>query len=254
MDEEGQPVATGRDRRAGRARVARDARLLADAGGDGRDAAARALPGERVLHTGDLFRRDEDGYLYFVGRGGRHHQVERREGQPPRGGERAVPPRRASRRPPSSASPTRCLGQAVKAVVVLARPTAALTARDVQRHCAGCLEDFMVPAVVEFRAELPKTDNGKILKASLRMSPVANWRRGRRDRGSLRMESLRGFSKDALQLDAAAEADRICGWIRADGSWMQEARRGRRVLRRHRQQRRRLRSRCGRWERRTCSG
>ena len=26
------------------------------------------LPGEKLLYSGDIFRKDEDGYLYFVGR------------------------------------------------------------------------------------------------------------------------------------------------------------------------------------------
>jgi long-chain acyl-CoA synthetase len=37
-----------------------------------------------------------------------------------------------------------------------------LSRDDVIRHCAKHLEDFMVPKRVEFRAALPKSENGKI--------------------------------------------------------------------------------------------
>ena len=47
------------------------------------------LPGEQVLYTGDFCRLDDEGYLYFVGRDGRHHQVARREGGAEGGRERA---------------------------------------------------------------------------------------------------------------------------------------------------------------------
>ncbi len=50
---------------------------------------------------------------------------------------------------------------AIKAFVAL-EPDAALTADEVMRHCARHLEDFMVPKAVEFRAALPKSENGKI--------------------------------------------------------------------------------------------
>ena len=54
------------------------------------------LPGEKVLYTGDLFRTDEEGFLYFVGRKDDIIKIARREGQPEGGRER---PLRAARRP-----------------------------------------------------------------------------------------------------------------------------------------------------------
>ena len=52
------------------------------------------------------------------------------------------------------------LGHAIAALVVLS--DASLSERDIIRHCAAHLEDFMVPKIVEFRSELPKTDTGKV--------------------------------------------------------------------------------------------
>ena len=39
--------------------------------------------------------------------------------------------------------------------------------RDIIRHCAARLEDFMVPSAVEFRGQLPKSENGKIARREL---------------------------------------------------------------------------------------
>jgi acyl-coenzyme A synthetase/AMP-(fatty) acid ligase len=62
--------------------------------------------------------------------------------------------------------PDAILGQAVKAVVTL-RDGSRLTERDVLRHCAGRLEDFMVPKHMEILESLPKMTNGKIDKRAL---------------------------------------------------------------------------------------
>ena len=52
-------------------------------------------------------------------------------------------------------------GQVVCAHVAL-EPGCALSERDVMRHCASQLEDYMVPKMVEFRDMLPRTTTGKI--------------------------------------------------------------------------------------------
>nr|AHN98024.1 putative long-chain fatty-acid-CoA ligase protein [uncultured bacterium lac193] len=123
-------------------------------------------PGERVLHTGDLFRADTEGYLYFVSR---RDDIIKSKGEKvsPREVENALYRLDGVSEAAVVGIAHPVLGQAVKAVIVL-REGVQLTSREVQRHCAGCLEDFMVPAVVEFTDALPKSDNGKVLKASLR--------------------------------------------------------------------------------------
>ncbi|MCK5748028.1 MAG: AMP-dependent synthetase, partial [Oricola sp.] len=52
------------------------------------------------------------------------------------------------------------LGQAIGALVVLSGQ--AVTEKELIRHCATHLEDFMVPKIIEFRDSLPMTDTGKV--------------------------------------------------------------------------------------------
>lgn len=58
-------------------------------------------------------------------------------------------------------------GTAIK-VFVRVRDGHHLTEQAVRQHCRGRLEPPLVPKYVEFRAELPKTDSGKITKTPLR--------------------------------------------------------------------------------------
>jgi acyl-CoA synthetase (AMP-forming)/AMP-acid ligase II len=58
------------------------------------------------------------------------------------------------------------LGQEVKAFVVC-RASAEVTANDVRAWVAEGLAPFKVPAYVEFRASLPYTETGKLLKHEL---------------------------------------------------------------------------------------
>jgi amino acid adenylation domain-containing protein len=120
------------------------------------------FPGEKVLYTGDLFRMDEEGYLYFFGRKddiikSRGEKVSPKEIEDvlyslPGIAEAAV-----------IGVPDEVLGQAIRAVVTL-REGASLTEKDVLRHCAERLENFMVPQSVVFMAALPRTGSGKINK------------------------------------------------------------------------------------------
>ncbi|MED5620653.1 class I adenylate-forming enzyme family protein [Ideonella sp. BN130291] len=123
------------------------------------------LPGERVLYSGDLFRTDAEGWLYFVAR--RDDIIKSRgEKVSPREVENAIHALPGVYEVAVVGVDDAVLGQAVKAYVTL-KPGASLTERDVIRHCLARLESFMAPKVVEFVEALPKTDTGKIRKAGL---------------------------------------------------------------------------------------
>jgi len=122
--------------------------------------------GERVLRTGDLFRSDADGWLYFVAR--RDDIIKTR-------GEK-VAPREVENAIYQLAAVTGCavvgvaddtLGQAVKAYVTL-QSGCGLRERDIVKHCLSRLENYMAPKFVEIVDELPRTESGKIRHASLR--------------------------------------------------------------------------------------
>ena len=57
-------------------------------------------------------------------------------------------------------------GEAVKLVIVKSDP--AITEADVRAYCEANLTGYKRPKVVEFRADLPKTPVGKILRRELR--------------------------------------------------------------------------------------
>ena len=127
------------------------------------------LPGERVLYTGDLFRMDADGYLYFVGR---KDDIIKTRGEKvsPREVEEVLYAHPAVAEAAVMGVSDPVLGEAVRAVLTL-RAGAHVTAAEVVRHCRARLEDFMVPKHVEFVDSLPKTATGKIAKRELTAAP-----------------------------------------------------------------------------------
>ncbi len=124
------------------------------------------LDADGWLHTGDLGRIDEQGFLYVE---------DRIDDMIVSGGENIVPAEveQVLLRHPDVADAA-VVGredpewqQAVTAVVVLADGSTA-TADDLRRHCSSSLAGFKVPKRIELVAALPRTPSGKLLRRALR--------------------------------------------------------------------------------------
>lgn len=126
------------------------------------------MPGERLLRSGDLFRRDEEGFLYFVAR---KDDIIKSRGQKvsPKEVEAALHQIPGIVEAAVIGVEHPLWGEAIQAHVVLDK-TADLDEKLVIKHCRALLEDFMVPQGIVFHDTLPKTASGKIAYVILRES------------------------------------------------------------------------------------
>jgi len=135
---------------------------------------SRYLDGERFedewWHTGDLVREDEDGYLFFEGRG---DDIILSSGYRigPFEVESALLSHPAVAEAAAVAAPDPERGAVVRAIVVPRdREPSEELAHELQEHCKRETAPYKFPRIVEFASELPKTNSGKVRRAELRRS------------------------------------------------------------------------------------
>ena len=117
-------------------------------------------PWERTLMTGDLFRCDDEGFLYYVGR--RDDMIKTRgEKVYPREIEDALLTAPGVLEAAVVGVPDALKGEAIHAHVA-PRPGMVLQVHELHRFCSELLEAHLVPSRIVVHGRLPKTVNGKI--------------------------------------------------------------------------------------------
>jgi long-chain acyl-CoA synthetase len=122
------------------------------------------------LYTGDIARRDESGFFFFVDR---KKDVIKPWGETvyPREVEDILFQHPAVKDAVVVGISDHHYGEAVKAYVVT-KGGWSVTERELIEHCGRLLARFKVPVTVEFRSELPRTFIGKVFRRALREEAV----------------------------------------------------------------------------------
>jgi len=122
-------------------------------------------PGEKVLYTGDLFKKDEEGYLYFLGR---KDDMIKTSGHlvSPKEVENVLSDMEDVLEVAVKGVVDEVLGQAVKAYVHLSA-SSQVGEKDILHFCYQNLESYAVPKYIMLCGPLPRTESGKIRKRDL---------------------------------------------------------------------------------------
>lgn len=123
------------------------------------------------LHTGDVGRRDEYGYLYIV---------DRKKDMINRGGENIYPREieiaiEANTKVSEVAVigvPDAALGEKVKAFII-PRPDQSLSAEEIKEFLQDKLAKYKIPEFIEITNDIPRNPTGKILKKELKEMEAA---------------------------------------------------------------------------------
>ena len=135
---------------------------------DGNDEITKETWRDGFYHTGDLAWRDEDGFLWYVGRA---DDVIKSSGYRigPFEIENVIMELPYVLECGVSAAPDEIRGQVVKASIVLVHgtePTDELK-KEIQNYVKSRTAPYKYPRIVEFRESLPKTTSGKIIRKLL---------------------------------------------------------------------------------------
>lgn len=121
--------------------------------------------GEVMLYTGDLFKKDEEGFLYFVTR--KDDMIKTKgERVSPKEIENALCELKGVAEAAVVGVPDELFGSTIKAFIVCSDGEV-LSEEKVKKYCMQNLEPFMVPKYVEFIKALPKSSHGKVDKKAL---------------------------------------------------------------------------------------
>jgi long-chain acyl-CoA synthetase len=131
---------------------------------------ANSIDSDGWLHTGDIARMDENGFFFIVDRKKDMILVSGFNVYPNEI-EDVIAMMPGVLEVAAVGVPDEKSGEAVKVVIVKKDPN--LTAEQVKAHSRENLTGYKQPKIVEFRAELPKTNVGKILRRELRDQPPA---------------------------------------------------------------------------------
>jgi long-chain acyl-CoA synthetase len=123
-------------------------------------------PGERMLYSGDLFKTDEEGYLYFIGR---KDDMIKSKGEriSPKEIEQCLCAIESVAEAAVIGVSDEILGQAIVAYI-RCHDGKEVSEKQVLKHCHAHLEDFAVPKFVRFISSFPKTSSDKIDKLTLK--------------------------------------------------------------------------------------
>jgi acyl-CoA synthetase (AMP-forming)/AMP-acid ligase II len=118
------------------------------------------------LHTGDLARQDEDGFIYLVDRK-KDMIVSGGENVYSREVEEALMSHPAVADAAVIGVPDHRWGEAIKGIVVC-KPGVTCTAAELLSHCRTLIAGYKCPKSLEFVAALPRLPSGKVSKVLLR--------------------------------------------------------------------------------------